>query len=180
MHRDALLNLLNNYFPLFEEEKIAKQNILEFVKNNPECFERHLKTGHITASSFIVNSDNTKALLMHHKKLNIWVQLGGHAEGLGDVLEVAIKEACEESGLDDIRPVSKEIFDIDIHKIPANVKEAEHLHYDIRFLLRTDKELLIQKNDEANNLCWFSKEEKDLPTKEQSILRMFQKWKELF
>lgn len=177
MHRNALLNLLNNYSPFFEEEKTAKKNIIEFVKNNPDCFERHLKKGHITASSFIVNSDNTKTLLMHHKKLNIWVQLGGHADGLNDVLEVAIKEACEESGLDDIRPVSKEIFDLDIHKIPANGKDPEHLHYDIRFLLKTDKEFLIQKNDESNGLCWFNQDEKNLPTKEKSILRMFQKWK---
>jgi len=176
MHRKNLLNLLDNYSPSLTEEKLAKKDIIEFISTNADCFERHLKKGHITASSFIVNADNTKALLMHHKKLNIWVQLGGHADGNCNVLEVAIKEACEESGLDDIQAVSKEIFDLDIHKIPSNAKEIEHFHYDIRFLLKTDKEFLIQKNNESNDLRWFEKEEQ-LPTKEKSILRMFSKWK---
>lgn len=179
MHRKNILDLLNAYEPSLEEEKCAKENIIEFINTNPDCFERHLQKGHITASSFLVNADNTKALLMHHKKLNIWVQLGGHADGNCNVLEVAIKEACEESGLDDIQVVSKEIFDLDVHKIPANKKEQEHFHYDIRFLLKTNKEFLIQKNNESNDLRWFGKEE-ELPTKEKNILRMFNKWKENF
>jgi cob(I)alamin adenosyltransferase len=93
---------------------------------------------------------------MHHAKLNKWFQLGGHCDEDSNVLAVAIKKAQEKSGIQSIEAVDNEIFDIDIHVIPENSKQKEHLHYDIRFLLRV-----------------FNKE---LPTNTQSIIRMHTKW----
>lgn len=178
MKRTFLLHLLNRYSPS-PEEIPYKQEILEFVKNHPDCFERSLESGHITTSAWLLNKQGTHALLMHHAKLGIWVQLGGHADGNPNILESAIKEAKEESGISHIEPVHSEIFDIDIHKIPATPSSKEHFHYDIRFLLQVKSTESIQKNHESKELLWVDRQANHLPTNQRSILRMFEKWRSL-
>ncbi|MBI2774893.1 NUDIX hydrolase [Candidatus Dependentiae bacterium] len=134
--------------------------------------------GHITASAWLLNNDYSQVLLMHHAKLNLWVQLGGHCDGESDVLGVAIKEAQEESGIMGIAPVSTEIFDIDIHLIPANKKEQEHYHYDVRFLLSVTSNESFVQNAESKELKWFGMND-ELPTESRSIMRMIEKWKKI-
>jgi 8-oxo-dGTP pyrophosphatase MutT (NUDIX family) len=115
-------------------------------------------------------------LLLYHAKLNQWLQLGGHCDGNPDVLAVAIKEAQEESGIQDIRPVECGIFDIDIHLIPARKHEPEHYHYDIRFLLQVCSNESFVQNHESKELRWIDKSAASLPTANQSVVRMFNKW----
>ncbi|HEX2978030.1 MAG TPA: NUDIX hydrolase [Candidatus Babeliales bacterium] len=177
MKRNQLLQCLNNYVPT-NEEAIYKSRMLAFILDNPECFERSLEIGHITASAWLLNKDHSRVLLMHHAKLNLWVQLGGHCDGESDVLAVAIKEAQEESGIDEIAPVSTEIFDIDIHLIPANKKEKEHYHYDVRFLLAVNSNDSFVQNSESKELKWFGMND-ELPTESRSIARMVEKWKRM-
>jgi ADP-ribose pyrophosphatase YjhB (NUDIX family) len=150
--------------------------MLEFINNYPNCFERSLEIGHITASAWILNKDRSKALLMHHAKLNKWLQLGGHCDGNSDALSASLKEAQEESGIQNIIPIQQHIFDIDIHKIPENKKEKEHYHYDVRFLLAVTTDEPLVQNSESKALAWISKNQCELPTNEQSVVRMFQKW----
>jgi 8-oxo-dGTP pyrophosphatase MutT (NUDIX family) len=176
MKRTALINLLSAYNPLDAEEKISKNRMLAFVAAYPDCFERSLAIGHVTASAWIINQDNSRALLMHHAKLGRWVQLGGHCDGESDVLAVALKEAQEESGIMHIVPVSTAIFDIDIHTIPANAREAEHDHYDVRFLLQVRSNEAVIQNNESKELRWISRRSTDLPTNSDSVVRMFTKW----
>lgn len=167
-HRKSVLDLLDAYTPS-PEEVFAKEKMIAFIKMHENCFERSLKEGHITASAWLLRQDGKKALLMHHAKLNCWVQFGGHADGDSDVLRVAIKEAQEESGVMGIEPVSLEIFDIDIHNV------GDHLHYDIRFLLQIKSDEIPQQNHESNGFLWVSKKD-PLPTKQRSVVRMFEKW----
>lgn len=174
--RVLLKNLLQSYNPVYSEEMVAKQTILDFVDAYPDCFERSLAVGHITASCWLLNQDCSKALLLHHAKLNNWFQLGGHCDGDSDVLAVAIKEAQEESGITAIVPLSTDIFDIDVHAIPANSREKEHYHYDIRFLLQVVSDESVVQNAESKELRWVGKELQALPTQEKSIVRMFEKW----
>ncbi len=174
--RQPLLDLLANYFPTPSEEIIFKKDIISFVQEHSDCFERTLAVGHITASAWLLNKNKTHALLMHHTKLDKWFQLGGHCDGDPDVLAVAIKEAQEESGIMGIAPLSKEIFDIDVHLIPANKREAEHYHYDIRFLLQVTSNEDIVQNNESKELRWVGKDRNELPTEERSVTRMFDKW----
>lgn len=176
MHRAPLIELLNNYHPTFEEEITFKQQLIAFVKQYPDCFERSLEIGHITASSWLLSTDGTAALLMHHAKLNNWFQLGGHCDGNADVLAVAIQEAQEESGIKSIVPVSTEIFDIDIHPIPANSREKAHAHYDVRFLLQVTSDEQVIQNRESQELRWITKHAAQLPTRSRSVVRMFNKW----
>jgi 8-oxo-dGTP pyrophosphatase MutT (NUDIX family) len=176
MHRNKILSLLNNYFPIDANEKIYKKEIINFILNNSFCFERSNLKGHITASGWLINKTKDQVLLLHHKKLNEWYQLGGHADGENDLIKVAIKEAQEESGINNIIIIEENIFDIDIHLIPKYNDTPEHKHYDIRFLLQVDSNEKEQKNEESIDLKWFFKNFKDFPNKKESMLRMFSKW----
>lgn len=174
--RNYLLRLLERYKPSDTQEQLYKQQIQEFVRAHENCFERSLKSGHITASSWLVNQQGSHALLMHHTKLDNWFQLGGHCDGESNVLKAAIKEAQEESGISDIVALSDDIFDIDVHLIPKAGREQAHYHYDIRFLLQVKSDELVNKNSESKELRWIGKYCNDLPTKSVSITRMFHKW----
>ncbi len=171
-----LIQLLENYNPVFLEEVAFRKKMLAFIREYPNCFERSLLIGHITASAWLLNRDRTKALLMHHAKLGKWFQVGGHCDGNPNVIAVAIKEAQEESGIMNIAPVNQEIFDIDIHLIPENKKEKAHFHYDVRFLLHVTSDEKIQQNKESKELRWIGKDKADLPTDNPSVARMFNKW----
>ena len=176
MKRQYLMQLLEAYLSVDGEEMRFKDQMLSFIKNNKDCFERSLAIGHVTASSWLVNKDNTKALLLHHAKLGKWFQLGGHSDGNPNTLEVAITEAKEESGLTYIQPIMTSIFDIDIHSIPENSKEKEHLHYDVRFLLQATQNEEVKMNRESKQLLWITKDPSSLPTDSRSVVRMFEKW----
>lgn len=176
MKRQALLTLLHNYVPITEQEQLCKDEMISFVEHHEHCFERTLAKGHVTASAWIIDNNHEKALLMHHAKLGRWLQLGGHCDGNPDVLAVAIKEAQEESGINAIVPVHNAIFDIDIHLIPANSREAEHYHYDVRFLLRVASNEQVVQNKESKELKWVGKLMDELPTQERSVIRMHTKW----
>jgi 8-oxo-dGTP pyrophosphatase MutT (NUDIX family) len=176
MHREKLTFLLNRYHPAHAEEIAFKSEMLQFIARHEDCFERSLQIGHITASSWLLSKECTKALLMHHTKLDRWVQLGGHCDGNPDVLQVAIKEAQEESGIAQIRPVFNEIFDIDIHLIPAKGQISAHHHFDVRFLLEVASGESVIRNGESKELRWIGKNESELPTDSPSVVRMFTKW----
>ena len=130
----------------------------------------------MTGSAWVVSPDSSQVLLTHHRKLNLWVQLGGHADGNTDVFDVAIQEAREESGIESIAAVSTAVFDVDIHRIPQRKNEPEHFHYDVRFALQvTDSENYIV-SDESHDLQWIEVARLHEKTSETSMLRMAQKW----
>lgn len=150
-----------------------------FVAGNERCFERTLLEGHVTGSAWIVDLERTHVLLTHHGKLDKWLQLGGHADGDWNVLEVALREAREESGLSSIRAVGDGIFDVDIHAIPARGAEPEHFHYDVRYLLEADRGEMLRMSSESKDLQWVAMERVAELTGEESVLRMVRKMDEV-
>lgn len=171
-----LRQLLNAYHPASSYEQQIKERMHLFMDQYPNCFERSLEIGHFTASAWLLDKAGTHVLLMHHAKLDMWVQLGGHCDGNSNVLEVALQEAQEESGINGIEPVLAEIFDIDIHKVPEYNGIPAHEHYDVRFLLRVNSDEQIAQNSESKELRWIPAEKDQLPTDEPSVVRMFDKW----
>lgn len=176
MHRNTLRELLNNYYPSDANEIAARKRMLAFIDLNPDCFERSSLEGHITGSAWLLSKDLSKVLLLHHAKLDVWCQLGGHCDGDADVLAVALKEAQEESGINEIVPISAEIFDIDIHDIPLMNNVPPHQHYDVRFIFKVASDEEPIGNSESKDIRWFGKELDLLPNKSESIVRMFRKW----
>ena len=122
------------YQPSYQKELVHKQSMLDLIHECEDCFLRSFRLGHFVASAFLLNVKKTHVLSMHHAKLDKWMQLGSHCDGESDALSIAMKEAQEESGMNKIIPLNSQIFDIDMHLIPANAKDAAHCHFDIRFL----------------------------------------------
>lgn len=176
MHRQDLIRKLEAYSPEFEEEKKFRASLLTFIEKNSACFERTLQEGHITGSGWIVNESRSKALLTHHRKLDKWLQPGGHADGDADIVRVATKEVVEESGLGSVRLISSAIFDIDIHLIPGFGATPEHLHYDVRFLFEADEAEPLTITRESKDLAWIALNQLRYYTdSNDSILRMAKK-----
>ena len=175
MHRNLLRQLLASYPITYPDDRIHRDQVEKFVENYPQCFERSLSVGHITGSAWVVSPDRTRILLTHHKKLNRWLQLGGHADGNPDVFAVALREAKEESGLKNIRPLSRQIFDIDAHPIPATPTEARHHHYDIRFIFEAEPAETLIISSESKDLAWVETTALPRLGVDQSVLRMAQK-----
>jgi len=174
MHRRKLLDSLKIYRNHHREESDLIERFTVFLEENVNCFDRQNKIGHVTGSAWLLHPDHNCVLLTHHKKLNRWLQLGGHSDGESDTLSVAIREATEESGLT-VRPMEKAIFDIDVHEIPRRENEPAHLHFDVRFLLEAaDTDFVV--SHESNDLRWVKITEIDRYTDEGSVLRMRDKW----
>lgn len=174
MHRKPFIDLLSSYHTLLEDEQLMHQQVIDFVKNNPDCFQREYAPGHITASVWIVNPTFTKVLMTHHAKIGLWLQPGGHCDGDTDVLYVAKKELEEETGLQQYQ-LKENIFDVDVHLISAYKNDPEHLHYDIRFLTIADDAHEIIISDESHDLKWFSLAEALAQNPRRSISRMIDK-----
>lgn len=175
MFRQNLLSLIQHYKNRFPGEVSMPERLEQFVLDNADCFERSLLIGHVTGSAWILDKHNEKTLLTHHRKLNKWLQPGGHADGDSLVSRVAMREALEESGLNDLILVSDEIFDIDIHLIPARKDEPEHYHYDCRFLIQCTGDETYSVSHESHDLAWIALLEIKKYTDEPSILRMVEK-----
>ena len=174
--RYPLIQLLSVYKPADAADDARRSHVKDFVESTPDCFERTHVAGHITGSAWVVDKTGEKVLLTHHKKLGKWLQLGGHADGNPDVLATALREAEEESSLPNLKPVSNAIFDVDVHSIPARPEEPEHLHYDIRFLVRATGQEKFTVSDESNTLAWVTLGNVPNLSKEESLLRMLRKW----
>lgn len=136
MHTGALIAELGALRIHDAEERTHRDRVLAFVSRNEGIWwKRTTLAGHVTASAWIMNAARTHALLLHHAKLNRWVQPGGHIDDSdASPARAAMREAREETGLLDLAPFEEQIFDIDVHPIPARSDEPEHLHYDLRYL----------------------------------------------
>lgn len=176
MHRNNIIQQLLSYETQWKNETSKVKRLMEFILSNSECFERHLKKGHVTGSAWVVNKEGTHVLLTHHKKLNRWLQLGGHADGDPDILRVALREVYEESGLEQTEALGGGIFDIDIHQIPKRKEEPGHFHYDIRYAIQTTGSGAYVVSEESHDLSWIEIRNLKQKTTDESILRMASKW----
>lgn len=124
----------------------------ELLDDAEDPFGRERLAGHFTASAWLVSADGNRLLMTHHRKLGMWLQLGGHADGERDLVAVALKEAEEESGLSGLR-VEPAIFDLDRHWIPEHKGVPGHWHYDLRFVVHAEGEDFVV-SDESHDLAW--------------------------
>ena len=150
---------------------------LELLLRSPDCARReHFEPGHLTGSAWVVNRAGDKVLLLHHAKLNRWLQPGGHADGEFNLAAVALREVEEESGLSSLVLLYPGIFDVDIHEIPARANEPAHLHFDVRFVIQADESEPLVLSEESNALAWVELSKLPTFTKEESVLRMRRCW----
>ena len=146
--------------------------------SSSDPFLRERLAGHFTASSWLVAADGARTLLTHHRKLGLWLQLGGHADGDRDLARAALREAEEESGLQGLS-IEPGIFDLDRHWIPEHKGVPAHWHYDVRYVVRAGEDEAFVVSDESHALAW-----RDIAAlardgaADASVRRMARKWLE--
>jgi 8-oxo-dGTP pyrophosphatase MutT (NUDIX family) len=175
--RQLLISALNDYKSAYKIELDFCAQFLTLLKSR-ECYLRSHLPGHITGSAWIIDESRTFTLLTHHAKLNKWLQPGGHADGDENILNVALREANEETGLTNLVLAGNGIFDIDVHHIPARVDFPAHVHYDIRFVVQASMTDKIICSEESHNLAWKKISEiPQLTEQNPSMIRMAEKTK---
>lgn len=160
----SLLTDLEHYIPENEQEEHDKEVMLQQLRTKPDIFTRENKVAHFTSSSWLLNKEHTKVLMIYHNIYHSWSWTGGHADGEEDLLSVAIREAQEETGVTDIRTVEDNIFSIEILTVDGHEKKGayvpSHLHLNVTYLLEADEaEVLRIKPDENSGVKWFPLEE---------------------
>lgn len=173
MNAEHIKSALLHYAPEGKLDDQYRFDIISFMTRCPaDWASRATRDGHITASAWVLNAVGSHALLLHHAKLNRWLQPGGHLEpGDATVAAGALREAREESGLSGLHLVSEAIFDVDVHPIPARNEEPKHLHYDIRYLVRADSES-VSLSAESRGFRWVPLADLQCDDIDESIRRL--------
>lgn len=169
-----LIELLESHHPEDEIEQGHREQTLAFVRRTEACTSRSTLEGHVTASAWVLSPDRESTLLTHHRKLNRWLQLGGHVEEDVVIQQAALREACEESGINELVLVSDALFDIDVHLIPERKTEPAHYHYDFRFLMHSGHGAYVV-GDESHDLAWIALRDIIDGESDESIARMARK-----
>jgi 8-oxo-dGTP pyrophosphatase MutT (NUDIX family) len=170
----SLSELLQQYIPQYEAEKKFKEQFLKLIEH-PRAFHRDHLPGHITGSAWVLNHDQSKVVLVHHAKLNRWLQPGGHTDGDENVVGVALRELEEETGVKSVKPLSSGIFDLDIHPIPARKDFPMHDHYDVRFAFVANEDEPLVVSEESHDVKWVTLKELSVFSDNDSLHRMAKK-----
>jgi len=158
--------------PRDAEQARTQEQMLDFIRQHPrDAHRRSCLEGHLTASVLLWNATRSKVLLHHHRKLQRWLQFGGHCDGDANLLGCAWRELREESGIEP-EWISPAPVDLDIHTIPARAGEPRHLHYDVRFLARAGPQALPARSQESLELRWISPGEVEVLALDGSLRRL--------
>lgn len=157
---------IRDYKPYNEQEEKDKALILGCIETYDNLLTRENPLAHFSSSGFIINKTRDKVLMIHHNIYNAWSWTGGHTDGDADFLAVAIREAQEETGVKEVRPISQEIFSLDVLPVKGHVKKgvyvSAHVHLSIAYLVEVDEEeALIVKPDENSGVKWIPVSELD-------------------
>lgn len=157
------LRAVQAYQPWNEQEARDKAELLRRLESGEALLERSNLAAHMTASAWVVSPDRSQVLMAYHNLYDSWAWLGGHADGERDLLSVALREVREESGLTDVRPVTEDIFSLEILPVAGHEKKGQyvpsHLHLNVTFLLEADPTAPVRcKEDENSRVGWFTLE----------------------
>ena len=162
--REELIRQLTAYAPYNEQEARDKETILHMLETTEDIFLRENLLAHMTSSAWVQDFEHRHILMAYHNIYHSWAWLGGHADGNEDLLQVAIKEVREESGIQNVRPVSDNIFSIEVLTVDGHEKKGiyvpSHLHLNVTYLLEADREESVRvKADEDSAVGWFAPQE---------------------
>ena len=171
---------IEKYIPYNEQEVSDKELMLEYINTFDDVLTRENKMCHFTASNWIINKDRTKVLMIYHNIYKSWAWTGGHADGDSDLLHVALKEAEEETGLNNLKLLSDGIFGLQILTVDSHIKRGKyvssHLHLDCCFLFEANEEDELKiKEDENSGVKWINIDEATKITNEEKMRPIYEK-----
>ncbi len=171
-----LLAQLKTYIAFDAREEKYRLDTISFIESHrTHWWQRATHEGHVTAAAWVLNAEHTHALLLHHAKLNRWLQPGGHLDDTDESpAHGALREAIEESGIASLSLMSSTLFDVDVHAIPERKNEPTHLHYDMRYLI-VAKDTSVVISDESLGAQWMSISEIVVSHRDESITRLAKK-----
>ena len=180
---EKLKAMIEKYEPTCEQEEADKQLMLSYIENFEDTLTRENKTCHFTASSWIVNKEKTKVLMIYHNIYDSWAWTGGHCDGDPDVLHVALKEAEEETSLKSVRPLTEDLASLEILTVDGHVKRGKyvssHVHLNCSFLLEADEEEELHiKEDENSGVKWIDVDKAVDASNEENMKPIYQKLNE--
>lgn len=160
----SLWNDIKNYKPSNEQEAHDKEQMISFMQKNSDYLERSNQIAHFTASMWTVNKERTKTLMVYHNIYDSWSWIGGHADGVEDLCEVAMRELQEETGVKHAKLVSKGIFSLETLTVNGHMKKGSyvpsHLHFNVTYLAEAEEsEELIVQEEENQAVKWWTFEE---------------------
>lgn len=175
-----LVETIKEYATCSEQENRDKEIALRCMEIFDDILTRENEIAHITSSAFIVNKKRDKTLMVHHNIFNSWSWAGGHADGEEDLLKVADREVREETGVNNICPVSEDILSLDIIPVLGHIKKGKyvspHLHISIAYLFEADEnEPPIVKADENSGVQWIPIQEIDTYSNEAHMKKIYSK-----
>ena len=171
---------IEKYIPYNEQEIRDKELMLEYINTFDDVLTRKNKMCHFTASNWIINKNRTKVLMIYHNIYKSWAWTGGHADGDSDLLHVALKEAEEETGLNNLKLLSDGIFGLQILTVDSHIKRGKyvssHLHLDCCFLFEANEEDELKiKEDENSGVKWINIDEATKITNEEKMRPIYEK-----
>lgn len=175
MNLTDLKTKIENYKPYNEQEEKDKQTMLKYIHTSDNVLTRENEFGHFTASSWAVNKEKTKVLMIYHNIYQSWAWTGGHSDGEADLLKVAIKELKEETGVKDVKVLNNgNIFSLEILTVNGHIKKekyvSSHTHLNLTYLFEIDeREALHIKEDENSGVKWVPIEEVKNESKEDWV-----------
>lgn len=176
---DALLAELASHPAADDTERAHLAEIRAFVAAHRDPFDRAHLHAHLTASAIVVDAEGLRVALGHHRKLDRWLQPGGHGEpGDTDGLGAALREAFEETGIAGLRPHphAPRPLDVDVHEIPARGGVPRHLHLDLRYLVQAPAGAVITRSEQEHHaMRWFAWREADALELDAPLLRALAK-----
>lgn len=149
---------IEKYVPFDEQEERDKEQMLAFINTFDDVLTRENTFGHFSASAFVVNKDRTEMVVVYHIINDGWIPPGGHADGIEDLLSVAVREVKEETGLD-VKVLDNNIFGIQSAPVIGHIKRGKyisaHIHFDCIYLMEADDTIpLVYREDESKGVKW--------------------------
>ena len=168
-----------NYVPYNEQEQADLRVIHRSIETFDDILTRDNEIVHFTVSGFVVNETRDKVLMIHHNIYNSWGWTGGHADGETDLLQVAIREVLEETGVT-AKAICESIFSIDVLQVLAHIKKGRyitpHIHLNVTYLLEaSEQQTLTIAEDENSGVEWIAFDEVASRCNEAHMLPVYEK-----